>query len=122
MNRLAFFFYAILDEDYNRNKYLINGELGIYTRYKFTNGKLPYSDQDPQGNTNLFLNYFNGDIVWVDNKSTNKHEYYLFKNGETPNSGKTTFLTESLVVTLGGGKDVQSSSGGKTTPGSFKAV
>lgn len=107
------------DEDFNRNKYLMNSALQIYTRYKFTEGEAPWTNGEKSGNENLFAQG-----QWVKISDT-EYKYFLFNNRANPNSGSrnTTYLTESLLVTLGGGKNVKTStSGNASTPsGTFNA-
>ena len=67
--------------NYNLNRYLVNDEAQIYTRYKYRNTQ----------------NFSNG-TIWGGNSG-----YYFFVHGyTTPNSGTTTFV-ESCRVILGGG-------------------
>lgn len=67
--------------NYNLNRYLVNDEAQIYTRYKYRN----------TGN-------FSNGTIWGGNSG-----YYFFVHGyTTPNSGTTTFV-ESCRVILGGG-------------------
>ncbi|HIU06141.1 MAG TPA: hypothetical protein IAC46_00900, partial [Candidatus Onthoplasma faecigallinarum] len=67
--------------NYNLNRYLVNEEAQIYTRYKYRNTQ----------------NFSDG-TIWGENSG-----YYFFISGyTTPNSGTTTFV-ESCRVILGGG-------------------
>ena len=56
-----------------------------------------------------------------------KEKYYLYNKTSnnvitnTPNSGKTTYFVESVLVTLGGGKTVYTGGSSTSTSGSFKA-
>ena len=113
------------DEDFNRNKYLMNSSLQIYTRYKFTDGKIPWTTANNSNNGNQFTDFDTEHALgWVKEQATG-YKYYLFKNNANPNSGSrnTTYLTENVLVTLGGGKNVKTSSLGSanTKSGSFNA-
>lgn len=70
----------LLLEEYNKNKYLINSQIQLYTRYKYSN-----------------TSGFNLNTPWGGNN------YYLYRNGAiTPNTGYTTYLVEGCRVILGG--------------------
>ena len=80
------------DTNYNYNKYLVNPDAQIYTRYKY--------DSTEQ--------LFNGMNLWLklnaDGTSMDDSSYYIYREGYAqPNAGKTTYLVEGCRVILGGG-------------------
>lgn len=79
--------------DYNYNKYLSNSTCGLYTRYIYVNG------------SGQVLNLSGN---WQIYNSENASSYLLIPNNIGSNfygspNGRTTYLVESLKVTLGGG-------------------
>lgn len=80
------------DTNYNYNKYLVNPDAQIYTRYRYSS-----------------TTYFNGATAWPllntdSGTSTDSSSYYVYREGYAqPNAGKTTYLVEGCRVILGGG-------------------
>ena len=90
------------DEDFNKNKYLMNETIQFYTRYKYNN----------------MLDYFGASLfyggMWkYTDENGNEEYYYLYKeDSNTPNPGITTYLVESCRVILGGASISGASVGG----------
>ena len=104
------------DDDYNRNKFLMNKEYQIYTRYKFEDNIPVNALQGYSGKI-----FQNGCWSVIDNATP---QYYLYLKGSSyPNKEKTnTYFVESLLVTLGGNVDVTCDVNNITThSGSFTA-
>ena len=105
--------------DYNYNKYLSNRTYGIYTRYMYVNETGNPSD----------LSFTLWPIYRVnegENGVTVKESNYTLIPKSTiysgsPN-GKTTYLTESVKVTLGGNLSLQHTGVGNITSGSITII
>jgi len=82
------------EEDYNVNKILMNSDYQIYTRYNFNGNAFVVGEWRDKDDGNKLYNLFNANS---DPQS----------QSPTPNPGKTTYLVESVCVTLGGGYTYQ---------------
>ena len=90
------------DESFNKNKYLMQAEIQLFTRYK-------YNDIEDEVNTSLF---FGGLWEYTDDENNKEYYYFYKEDSNTPNPGMTTYLVESCRVILGGASISGASGGG----------